>query len=82
MRAVLLKLLGVAHFKLFDLLLVFFLSSAEDFVPVLVKFLVLLNVRRLDVFLALLMRKHELLILHVKLLFFQLQDSVLCHFGL
>jgi len=82
LSSVLLQLLGMSHLELFNLLLVFFLGFRENVVPVLVEFLVLFDVGLLDVFLSLLVCEHKLLVLHVKLLLLQLEDAVLCHFGL
>ena len=48
----------------------------------LVELLVLLNMRLLDFFLALLVREDHLLVVHLKLLFFELSDAILSHFGL
>lgn len=48
----------------------------------LVELLVLLNVRLLDFFLALLVREDHLLVVHLKLLFFELSDAILSHFSL
>lgn len=63
-----------------DLLLVLNLRFLKLHVVVLVEVLVLLNMGLLNFFLALLMGECELLVLHVKLLLFQLQDPVLGHF--
>ena len=48
----------------------------------LVELLVLLNMRLLNFFLALLVREDHLLVVHLKLLFFELSDAILSHFGL
>ena len=48
----------------------------------LIELLVLLDVRMLDFFLALLVLEDELLVLHIELLFLELKDAVLCHLGL
>ena len=48
----------------------------------LVELLVLLDMRLLDLLLALLVREDHLLVVHVELLLLQLRDAVLRHFGL
>lgn len=48
----------------------------------LVELLVLLNVSLLDIFLALLVLEHKLLILHVEFLFLELKYAILSHFSL
>ena len=48
----------------------------------LIELLVLLNVRLLDFLLALLVREDHLLVVHLKLLFFELSDAILRHFSL
>ena len=69
--SVLLELLRVSHLQLLDFHLVFLLRLGQDAVPVLVKLLILFNVRLLDLLLALLMCEDQLLELHVELLLFQ-----------
>lgn len=80
--SVLLKLLSMVCLELLQLLLILFLGFCEDAIPVFVEFLVLLDMGVLDFFLALLMLKHELLILHVEFLLLQLKDTVLGHLSL
>ena len=48
----------------------------------LVELLVLFDMSLLDFFLALLVRKDHLLVVHLKLLLFELSDAILSHFGL
>ena len=59
------------HLQLLDFHLVFLLGLGQNAVPVLVKLLILLNVRLLDLFLALLVCENQLLKLHVEFLLFQ-----------
>ena len=80
--AVLLQLVGVLRLQLFHLLLVLCLRLLELQIVVLVELLVLLDVGLLDFFLALLVREHELLVLHVELLLLELEDAVFGHFSL
>ena len=80
--AVLLQLLRVSIFKFFNFDLIFLLCFLEYCVPVLIKLLVLLDVGLLDLFLALLMREHQLLEVHVVLLLLQLKNAVLSHLSL
>ena len=72
----------MVHLKLLKLLLVFLLCLREDVIPVLVKFLVLLDVSLLDFLLTLLMHEYKLLVLHVELLLLQLEDAILRHLSL
>ena len=65
-----------------NLLLVLLLCSLEFEVPVLVEVLVLFDVGLLDLFLLLLMREHQLLILHIVLLLLEFCDPILCHLSL
>ena len=76
------KLISMACLEFLELLLVLLLSLGKNAIPVLVEFLVLLNMSVLDFLLALLVLEHELLILHVEFLFLELEDAVLSHFGL
>ena len=48
----------------------------------LVELLVLFDMSLLDFFLALLVREDHLLVVHLKLLLFELSDAILSHFGL
>lgn len=80
--SVLLQILGVTVLQLLDLHLVFLLGLLELHIVVLIEVLILLNVSLLDLFLTLLVRKDELLVLHVELLLFELLDTVLSHFSL
>jgi len=67
----------VPIFEISDFHLVFFLCLVKNCVPVKVEFLVLLHVGLLDFLLALLVREHQVLVFHVKFLFFKLEDAVL-----
>ena len=80
--SVLLQIFGVTVLQLLDLHLVFLLGLLELHIVVLIEVLILLNVSLLDLFLSLLVRKDELLVLHVELLLFELLDTVLSHFSL
>lgn len=80
--SVVLQLLGVSHLEFLNLLLVFLLRLRENPVVMLIELLVLLNVSLLDFFLTLLVREDELLVLHVKFLLFEFEDTVLSHFSL
>ena len=82
LSSVFFKCLGVSVFKIYNLLLVLFLSPLELEVPVLVEVLVLLDVSLLDLFLLLLVGKHQLLILHVIFLVLEFSNPVLCHLSL
>ena len=68
--------------KINNLLLVFFLCPLEFEVPVLVEVLVLFDVGLLDLFLLLLVREHQLLILHIVLLLLKFCDPILRHLSL
>merc|ERR1712156_146336 len=72
----------MVRLKLLQLLLILLLGLGEDAIPMLVEFLVLLDVGVLDFFLALLMLEHELLVLHVEFLLLQLEDAVLGYLSL
>ncbi len=72
----------MARLHVILLVLVLFLRFGELLIVVTVEVFVLQNVRILDFFLSLLMSENKLLILHVELLLFQFQNSVLGHFCL
>ena len=80
--AILLQLLCVSNFELFNLDLVLLLGLRQHSVPMLVELLVLLDVCRLDVLLTTLVSKDHLLVVHVELLLLELSDSILSHFSL
>ena len=79
---VLLQLLSMTSFELFNLSLVLLLSFLKLHVIVLVEVLVLLNMSLLDFLLSLLMAEKELLVLHVKFLLLQLLNTILRHLSL
>ena len=79
---VLLQLLRMTSLELLNLSLILLLCLLELHVIVLIEVLVLLDMCLLDFFLALLMAKEKLLVLHVKFLLLELLDAILCHFSL
>ena len=72
----------MSDLQLFDLDLVLLLRLRKHTIPVLIELLVLLNMCLLNFFLALLVREDHLLVVHLKLLFFELSDAILGHFSL
>ena len=82
LRSIFFQRLGVSVLQINNLLLVLLLCSLEFEVPVLVEVLVLFDVGLLDLFLLLLVREHQLLILHIVLLLLEFCDPILCHLSL
>ena len=79
---VLFQSFGMFILKVNNLCLIFLLSPLKFEVPVLVEILILFDMRLLNLFLLLLVSKHQLLVFHVVLLLFQLSNPVLGHFSL
>ena len=82
LRSIFFQRLGVSVLQINNLLLVLLLCSLEFEVPVLVEVLVLFDVGLLDLLLLLLVREHQLLILHIVLLLLEFCDPILCHLSL
>jgi len=82
LRSIFFQRLGVSVLQINNLLLILLLCSLEFEVPVLVEVLVLFDVGLLDLFLLLLVREHQLLILHIVLLLLEFCDPILCHLSL
>lgn len=78
----LLEVLGVTLFSRGQFVLVLLLGSGKLVVPVLVEFLVLLDVGPFALLLLLLVHENEFFVLLSELLVFQLGDPVLSHFSL
>ena len=78
---ILLQLLSMTSLELLNLYLILLLCFLKLHVIVLVEVLILLDMSLLYFFLALLMAKEKLLVLHVKFLFLELLDAILCHFS-
>ena len=82
LRSIFFQRLGVSVLEINNLLLVLLLCPLEFEVPVLVEVLVLFDVGLLDLFLLLLVREHQLLILHIVLLLLKFCDPILRHLSL
>lgn len=79
--SILLNLLGMSVFELTKGLSVFFLSLEQVFIPLLIEFLVLLDVGLFTFFSLLSLIENELLVSFVVILSAEFDNSVFGHFG-